>query len=299
MAISLLEAIKNGDQDAAKRILIQKLYSNIDRQSSRKDGTPLFWCCCRGYMELARLILLHGADVNRRTAWGASPLHAGADHNQPDVIKLLVDFGANVNLQTTNGDTACHLAAYRGYKECVYRLVQLGADVNVRNQKHQTAVQEAYSRGHYDIYSYLLRCQTLVTKPSLSSTAEQRNFVPVGKPLIPKQILSENNRRESSRSTDSTTSEMSSFSLPSRASLDYSLLSEYETKSNRPILCDGRINKGVVGVLRLNYFGLDSQFSSDRSPVSSLGASSLNDLSSVNSKSTTVPPRTLMSFNNI
>ncbi|WAR26671.1 ANR10-like protein [Mya arenaria] len=161
MAISLLEAIKKGDDETAKRILRHRLYSNIERQGPRKDGTPLFWCCCRGDFELARLLLLHGAEVNRPTAWGASPLHAAADHNQPDVILLLIEFGANVNQQTNNGDTPCHLAAYRGYKECVRNLIQNGADVSLRNSRRHTPIQEAYIRGHTEIYTYLLNVQKL------------------------------------------------------------------------------------------------------------------------------------------
>lgn len=86
MAISLLEAIRNGDQNTAKWILRHKRYSNLDKQSSKKDGTALFWCCCKGYIELVKLLLLHGADINKCTAWGATPLHASADHNNVDIL---------------------------------------------------------------------------------------------------------------------------------------------------------------------------------------------------------------------
>lgn len=86
MAISLLEAIRNGDKQKAKRILLQEKYTYIDRQTSKKDGTALFWSCCQGYYDIVQLLLLHGADVNKSTAWGATPLHACADHNQVDIL---------------------------------------------------------------------------------------------------------------------------------------------------------------------------------------------------------------------
>ena len=87
MAISLIEAIRNGDQESAKRILQQRTYAHIDRQSHRKDGTALFWACCRGYIELVHLLILHGADVDKSTSWGATPLHACADHDHVDILR--------------------------------------------------------------------------------------------------------------------------------------------------------------------------------------------------------------------
>lgn len=86
MAISLLEAIRNGDESTAEWILRHKRYSSLDKQSSKKDGTALYWCCCKGYIKLVHLLLLHGADINKCTAWGAAPLHASADHNNVDIL---------------------------------------------------------------------------------------------------------------------------------------------------------------------------------------------------------------------
>lgn len=170
MAISLIEAIRNGDQDSAKRILQQRTYTSIDKQSPRKDGTALFWACCRGYIEIVHLLILHGADVNKCTSWGSTPLHACADHNHAEILRLLLRFGANVNVQTAQGDTACHLASYRGHAQCVQCLAEHGADINITNNKRHTVLDDAINCGHYDIYQYLLAVQDIVRKRDTQSS---------------------------------------------------------------------------------------------------------------------------------
>lgn len=87
MAISLIDAIRQGDIELAKRLLIQRNYKEIDRQSARKDGTALYWACCLGILDIVHLLVLHGADVNSETSWKSTPLHAACDNNHCDVVR--------------------------------------------------------------------------------------------------------------------------------------------------------------------------------------------------------------------
>ena len=86
MAISLLETIRNGDKETAKKILRHKQCSNLDKQSPRKDGTALFWSCCQGFLDVVNLLLLNGADVDLPTGWGTSPVHACVDNNRVEIL---------------------------------------------------------------------------------------------------------------------------------------------------------------------------------------------------------------------
>jgi len=87
MAICLIDAIRNGDVTTARKILKQRKYTHIDSQTSRKDGTALFWACCRGLLDIIRMLLFQGADVNAKTAWGSTPLCAATDNNQLETIR--------------------------------------------------------------------------------------------------------------------------------------------------------------------------------------------------------------------
>ncbi|XP_060552966.1 poly [ADP-ribose] polymerase tankyrase-2-like [Ruditapes philippinarum] len=299
MAITLLEAIKNGDQDTAKRILLQKRYTYLDRQSSKKDGTALFWSCCRGYLDIVHLLLLHGADVNTCTAWGAAPLHASADHNHVEILILLLKYGADVNQQTTNGDTPCHLASYRGYAECVQRLAERGANVEIRNNKRHTPIQESYMQGHYEIYRYLLSVQKLVNnnQPSLSAT-KIKPYPNELKKYTPSPVPGDYYGWHSVQSTTSGSENRLSSSIPndcfSSSNTNSSSIEHISSPSGN------RTRNSVIGVLRLREYNTeDSQ--SDSSSVND-DSMFLNDLSSVQQSDISppkVPERKCLSFKNI
>lgn len=87
MAISLIDTIRNGDVQAAKKMLQQHRYANIDAQTSRQDGTALYWACSLGFIDLIHLLIFHGADVNAKTEWGATPLCAAADNNHTQAVR--------------------------------------------------------------------------------------------------------------------------------------------------------------------------------------------------------------------
>ncbi|XP_045166338.1 ankyrin repeat domain-containing protein 10-like [Mercenaria mercenaria] len=298
MAITLLEAIKNGDQDTAKRILLQKRYTYLDRQSSKKDGTALFWSCCRGYLDIVHLLLLHGADVNMSTAWGATPLHASADHNHVDILILLLKYGANVNQQTTNGDTPSHLASYRGYAECVQRLAERGANVEIRNNKRHTPIQEAYMRGHYEIYRYLLSVQKLVNnnQPGLSTT-KVKPYPNEMKKFAPPPSSDDYYGWPSVQSTTSGSEIRLSSSIPRDS---FTVTKSNSSCMDQNTTSDKKIRNSVNGVLRVREFNREGSL--DGNSLVNDDSLFLNDLSSVEHSDITppkVPERKCLSFKNI
>jgi ankyrin repeat protein len=89
------------------------------------DGGALHAAASRARLELVRLLLAAGADVNRREPdTGRSPLHAavstGRSHDAPEVVRALLDAGADVNATTTDGASALDIsrvAAARSRRE--------------------------------------------------------------------------------------------------------------------------------------------------------------------------------------
>ncbi|KAL4226522.1 hypothetical protein ACF0H5_014507 [Mactra antiquata] len=301
MNISLLNAIKNGDQQSAKRIILQEKYTYIDKQNSKKDGTALFWSCCQGYYELVQLLLLRGADVNKCTAWGATSLHACADHDQVDILLLLIKYGADVNHQTNNGDTACHLASYRGYAECVQRLAERGANIEIRNSKRHTPIQEAYMRGHTEIYRYLLSVQKLIgcrqtNQTTTPTTKPYEHFTPAPPP-----------RDFYGMSNDHNT--VSSINLWSGSSSQSFTNVGRSNSTGKEVVRDPRTRNNVLGVLRLRNIEQENSLEDNNLSLDSftgqndLSFTSLNDLSSLDtscsSSDSKLPERSMLSFKNI
>jgi ankyrin repeat protein len=67
-------------------------------------------------MEIARLLLAAGADVNARSSWGETPLHALIGRDQPEIAALLVENGAAVNARDGQRHTPLYYALRREAK---------------------------------------------------------------------------------------------------------------------------------------------------------------------------------------
>lgn len=89
MGSPLLLAIRNGEESTAKSILLHGQFSDLEKQGPRKDGSALFLACRKGMCEMAHLLILHGSNINSRTSYGATPLHAAADHNHLEITRYV------------------------------------------------------------------------------------------------------------------------------------------------------------------------------------------------------------------
>ena len=78
-----------------------ELKLSILGQSKSKEGrlTPLFFAAVGGNGELIRYLVLKGANVNARSAYGATPLMYAVTHNQPEAVRTLIDLQANVHVR--------------------------------------------------------------------------------------------------------------------------------------------------------------------------------------------------------
>lgn len=92
----------------------------------------------RGDIELVRLILKKGIDVNIRDMTGRTPLHhcASSDGKEGsnEMVPFLISQGAIVNVQDDEGRTALHWACMSGYYETAKLLISKGADVNMHDK---------------------------------------------------------------------------------------------------------------------------------------------------------------------
>ena len=69
------------------------------------NETPLDRAAAKGNVDVVRLLIERGAEVDSRDRWGWTPLHNASRFGHLEVSRVLVDHGANVNArkQRLNG----------------------------------------------------------------------------------------------------------------------------------------------------------------------------------------------------
>jgi ankyrin repeat protein len=98
------------------------------------DNTLLMLACYHGNAETARMLLAHGADVDRRNARNQTPLGGVAFKGFPDIARLLLEHGAKIDADNGNGMTPLIFAEMFGRGEVATVLREAGANARARNR---------------------------------------------------------------------------------------------------------------------------------------------------------------------
>jgi uncharacterized protein len=118
--------------------------------------TPLHWPAHNGFVEIVRLLLDAGADIEAdEINWiGGKPLHWASEH-EPGTVELLLERGANVNARIVKADSdffgATPLIMNARQKndcsEVTTMLLAAGADISATDGEGRTALEHATRRG--------------------------------------------------------------------------------------------------------------------------------------------------------
>ncbi len=129
---------------------------NVNISTKNGNCTPLFFACAgNGPIEMAQLLIEHGADVNWRDEEGGTALHAAANHNRTDLITLLIAKGSEVNVKRkADGWTPLHCA---DNLETVKLLIEKGANSAARDRCRRTRMDIARGAKQNDIAEFLQR----------------------------------------------------------------------------------------------------------------------------------------------
>jgi ankyrin repeat protein len=141
-ATDLADAAMRGDIDAVR----SQLEGGADVNANQGDGmTALHWAAHKDNLEMARMLLAAGADVERGTRIGSIvPLFLAATNGSAAMIELLLDAGADANATNELGTTVLMKAAASGSLDAVTNLLDNGASLNVREKaREQTALMFA------------------------------------------------------------------------------------------------------------------------------------------------------------
>ncbi len=173
----LMEAAREGHEEMVALLLFRD--ADLNAITEETQETALTLACCGGCYEVAKFLLKAGADANLGAA--TTPLMEAAQEGHLELVRLLVSAGADLNKFTTtysNNNTSVHapgvhasqatnttascesaltLACENGHTAVAEELVRAGAHVDAADpDKGHTALMRAAKSGQLCTLRWLL-----------------------------------------------------------------------------------------------------------------------------------------------
>ncbi|XP_044728092.1 serine/threonine-protein phosphatase 6 regulatory ankyrin repeat subunit B-like isoform X2 [Chrysoperla carnea] len=117
--------------------------ANVDAQTP--DGeTPLQFSMRNEYSHVVEVLLEYNANVNFREKINLeTPLHIYARRKNVEICKILLNKGVDVDAVDCDGFTALHIASQLGHNEVVTTLLEYGSDINIMTYNNLTPLDYA------------------------------------------------------------------------------------------------------------------------------------------------------------
>jgi len=122
----------------------------------RDNSTPLHDACVTRKAEMVAFLMERGADVNRRDYNGGYALSFAASGGDAEIVRRLLDAGATLYYRDRAGFSLLHFAASRGLTVFADTLLAIGEDVNARTASGLTPLMLAAMRAQTDMAAKLL-----------------------------------------------------------------------------------------------------------------------------------------------
>ena len=141
---------ETGNYDILHTILTSKSSSKRLDVNALASGniTPLHLCAMLGNDQLAKELLIHGANLNIKDAQGYTPIHHASIKGHQEMINLLGEFDEDMillSIRDASGSTALHHAVENGHIDIVKSLLSFTWNPNIINDAGQNCLDLATS----------------------------------------------------------------------------------------------------------------------------------------------------------
>jgi len=159
----LYAASESGRRDHIELLL--KHHADVNLPNGNMSKTALGIVAVLGEVEIARVLLHHGASVDSRDREGWTPLKSASRCGHLDIVQLLIQSGATVDAQDNGGWTPLLSASGSGHLDIVRLLIQSGVAVDTPNNEGWTPLLLASRYGHLDVLRLLIQSGAAVDTP--------------------------------------------------------------------------------------------------------------------------------------
>ncbi len=133
-------------------LLLAKHPSTKVEFSNTLGESPLMLAAINNQLELAKVLIARGADVNRE---GWTPLHYAATKGHREMMRLLLENDAYIDSESANGTTPLMMAAFSTSPLAVKLLLEEGADPTLVNHGNASALDIALNKDHQQSAFYI------------------------------------------------------------------------------------------------------------------------------------------------
>lgn len=149
---SIFMIARSGNIDQVKELM--KTNPDCINQKNTDGFSPLILACYKLNNSVATFFIENGALLNENGPMG-TPLMASVVKGNVEITKLLLSKGADVNLADANGTTALIYAVQFSNKEILSLLLEHNVDKSHKDKDGKTAFEHAVFSGNEDIINLL------------------------------------------------------------------------------------------------------------------------------------------------
>lgn len=161
----LFNAVRMSAQNvgAVKSLLEGKADPN--EKSGPHQAPVLLLAIQKNFLEIARLLLAHGADPTLKDKNGNTPLRSAAYFGHVDMVKLLLTTKAAEEIDEVDPVghfTSLHTAVQKGHLSIIQLLLAARANANTVNTQGATPLASAFVRGNFKVAQALLEVKASI-----------------------------------------------------------------------------------------------------------------------------------------
>ncbi|KAK1785501.1 hypothetical protein P4O66_018863 [Electrophorus voltai] len=147
--IPLLLAVEAGNVGIVKELLSSQSEPQLQAQRAGVGDTALHVCCRRKDIEIAKVLVEFGANLDFQNGEGQTPLHIASWEGDETMLKLFYQNKANPNIVDKMDRSPLHIAAERGHTNVVEILTEkFKSNVLARTKDGSTLLHIASQCGH-------------------------------------------------------------------------------------------------------------------------------------------------------
>lgn len=137
--------------------ILRSLSDRLRNEANSSRHTPAHLAAICGHLDIVKIYLSNGLDVNTPYDYSATLLHTATGHGHKELVSYLAAYpGINLNSRNGHDSTPLREACTEGYEEIAVILLEAGADVNLSNLHRVTPLIAAAEKGHVNIVKMLL-----------------------------------------------------------------------------------------------------------------------------------------------